>query len=47
MGYYGTMKAKEIKKLWFYCYGENLKTNYSSFYKLLKKLEKNKYKKKR
>jgi len=36
------MTAKQIKDLWLYCYGENLETEYSGFYKLLKKLEKNK-----
>ena len=33
------MTAKQIKKLWFYCYGENLRTEYSGFYRKLKKLE--------
>jgi len=30
---------KQIKKLWLKCYGENLRTEYSGFYKILKKLE--------
>ena len=34
------MTLKEIKDLWFYCYGEDLKTQYSGFYKRLEKLEK-------
>ena len=33
------MTAKQIKNLWFSCYGENLKTEYSGFYRKLKKLE--------
>ena len=28
---------KQIKKLWLKCYGENLRTEYSGFYKILKK----------
>ena len=39
------MTLKEIKDLWFYCYNEDLKTQYSGFYKLLKKLEKDNVKK--
>ena len=34
------MTLKEIKDLWFNCYGEDLKTQYSGFYKRLEKLEK-------
>ena len=34
------MTLKEIKDLWFNCYGEDLKTEYSGFYKKLEKLEK-------
>tara|TARA_R100001198_G_C5152313_1_gene161200 strand:- start:273 stop:464 length:192 start_codon:yes stop_codon:yes gene_type:complete len=34
------MTLKEIKDLWFYYYGEDLKTQYSGFYKKLEKLEK-------
>ena len=30
----------EISKLWFKCYGEDLKTEYSGFYNKLTKLEK-------
>ena len=33
------MTLKEIKDLWFNCYGEDLKTEYSGFYKKLEKLE--------
>ena len=34
------MTLKEIKDLWFHCYNEDLKTQYSGFYKRLEKLEK-------
>ena len=34
------MTLKEIKDLWFHYYGEDLKTQYSGFYKRLQKLEK-------
>ena len=34
------MTLKEIKDLWFNYYGEDLKTQYSGFYKRLEKLEK-------
>tara|TARA_B100001250_G_C19768594_1_gene775977 strand:- start:395 stop:544 length:150 start_codon:yes stop_codon:yes gene_type:complete len=33
------MNTEEIKNLWFECYGEDLKTDYSGFYKKLKQLE--------
>ena len=33
------MTLKEIKDLWFYCYGEDLKTQYSGFYKRLEKIK--------
>jgi hypothetical protein len=36
---YKYMTVKQIKKLWFKFYNENLKTEYSGFYKELKKLE--------
>ena len=36
---YKYMTVKQIKKLWFKCYGENLRTEYLGFYKELKKLE--------
>jgi hypothetical protein len=28
---------KEIKKLWMFCYNENIRTEYKGFYNLLKK----------
>ena len=34
------MNSQEISKLWFKCYGEDLKTEYSGFYNKLTKLEK-------
>jgi len=34
------MTLKEIKDLWFNYYGEDLKTQYSGFYKRLEKLQK-------
>ena len=35
------MTLKEIRDIWFNCYNEDLKTQYSGFYKKLNKLEKN------
>ena len=34
------MTLKEIRRLWNIIYGEDLKTQYSGFYKRLEKLEK-------
>ena len=39
-GGFSMITLKEIKDLWFYCYNEDLKTQYSGFYKRLEKLEK-------
>jgi len=33
------MNSQEISKLWFKCYGEDLKAEYSGFYNKLTKLE--------
>lgn len=39
------MNAKEIKKLWYECYNEDLETEYQVFYESLKEKEKDKIEK--
>ena len=34
------MTVKQIKDLWFSIYVENLQTEYSAFYKIIKRIEK-------